>query len=139
MRATPKLDRIHHVLERFSDRVFAFDEFGPLEVRRTTGSCWAEQDKPDRLPATFHPPTASLTSTADGPSATTVHGASTPPQDPAVVKTRQGPSPRDSYLRQGRRAMRATWSATRIRSLTRDGRSLVSGPGDQAGGRGQGM
>ncbi|WP_307622900.1 helix-turn-helix domain-containing protein [Streptomyces sp. V3I7] len=49
-----KLDRIEHVLERFPDRVFAFDEFGPLGIRPTAGSCWAKRDKPNRLPATFH-------------------------------------------------------------------------------------
>jgi len=48
-----KLDRIEEVLERFPDRVFAFDEFGPLGIRPTAGSCWAKQGKPDRLPATY--------------------------------------------------------------------------------------
>ncbi|MFJ5927636.1 IS630 family transposase [Kitasatospora sp. NPDC092948] len=48
-----KLDRIEHVLDRFPDRTFAFDEFGPLGIRPTTGSCWAEQGKPNRLPATY--------------------------------------------------------------------------------------
>ncbi len=48
-----KLDRIEHVLEHFPDRVFAFDEFGPLGIRPTAGSCWAKQGKPDRLPATY--------------------------------------------------------------------------------------
>lgn len=46
-----KLDRIEHVLDRFPDRVFAYDEFGPLGIRPTVGSCWAKQ--PDRLPATY--------------------------------------------------------------------------------------
>ncbi|MEU8787737.1 IS630 family transposase [Streptomyces sp. NPDC048637] len=49
-----KLDRIEHVLERFPDRTFAFDEFGPLGIRPTGGSCWAKRDQPDRLPATYH-------------------------------------------------------------------------------------
>lgn len=49
-----KLDRIEHVLEHFPDRTFAFDEFGPLGIRPTVGSCWAEQGRPDRLPATYH-------------------------------------------------------------------------------------
>ncbi|GAA4658467.1 IS630 family transposase [Streptomyces chumphonensis] len=49
-----KLDRIEEVLDRFPDRVFAFDEFGPLGIRPTGGSCWAEQTRPDRLPATYH-------------------------------------------------------------------------------------
>ncbi|GHF18769.1 hypothetical protein GCM10014715_87030 [Streptomyces spiralis] len=49
-----KLDRIEHVLEHFPDRTFAFDEFGPLGIRPTGGTCWAEQGRPDRLPATYH-------------------------------------------------------------------------------------
>ncbi|WP_308191843.1 IS630 family transposase [Kitasatospora humi] len=48
-----KLDRIEHVLEHFPDRTFAFDEFGPLGIRPTTGSCWDELGKPNRLPATY--------------------------------------------------------------------------------------
>jgi transposase len=49
-----KLDRIEEVLDRFPDRVFAFDEFGPLGIRPTAGSGWAECKRPDRLPATYH-------------------------------------------------------------------------------------
>ncbi|WP_307038067.1 IS630 family transposase [Streptomyces canus] len=49
-----KLDRIEEVLDRFPDRVFAFDEFGPLGIRPTAGSGWAGQGHPDRLPATYH-------------------------------------------------------------------------------------
>ncbi|MGW1290835.1 IS630 family transposase [Streptomyces sp. NPDC002586] len=49
-----KLDRIAEVLDRFPDRVFAFDEFGPLGIRPTTGSGWAARKRPDRLPATYH-------------------------------------------------------------------------------------
>ncbi|WP_308295206.1 IS630 family transposase [Streptomyces sp. PSAA01] len=48
-----KLDRIEEVLDCFPDRVLAFDEFGPLGIRPTAGSCWAKQGKPDRLPATY--------------------------------------------------------------------------------------
>lgn len=48
-----KLDRIEHVIEHFPDRVFAFDEFGPLGIRPTAGNCWAEKSRPDRLPATY--------------------------------------------------------------------------------------
>ncbi|MFK0191473.1 IS630 family transposase [Kitasatospora sp. NPDC090308] len=48
-----KLDRIEHVLKRFPDRTFAFDEFGPLGIRPTAGSCWAEQGGPERLSATY--------------------------------------------------------------------------------------
>jgi hypothetical protein len=57
--------------DRFPDRVVAFDEFGPLGIRPTAGSCWAKQGKPDRLPATYHRTPASPTSTAVTPSATT--------------------------------------------------------------------
>ncbi|MFF7190299.1 transposase, partial [Streptomyces sp. NPDC008222] len=32
----------------------AFDEFGPLGIRPTAGSCWAEQGRPERHPATYH-------------------------------------------------------------------------------------
>lgn len=49
-----KLDRIEEVLDQFPDRVFAFDEFGPLGIRPTAGSGWAGQNRPDRLPATYH-------------------------------------------------------------------------------------
>ncbi|GGS24110.1 hypothetical protein GCM10010269_73570 [Streptomyces humidus] len=42
------------MLDRFPDRVFAFDEFGPLGIRPTAGSGWAGQGRPDRLPATCH-------------------------------------------------------------------------------------
>ncbi|MEV7981845.1 IS630 family transposase [Streptomyces sp. NPDC086519] len=49
-----KLDRIEQVLERFPDRTFAFDEFGPLGIRTAQGSCWAEQGEPNRLPTTYH-------------------------------------------------------------------------------------
>lgn len=47
-----KLDRIEEVLERFPDRVF--DEYGSLGIRLTGGSCWAEQGRPERHPATYH-------------------------------------------------------------------------------------
>lgn len=49
-----KLDRIEYALTERPDRTFAFDEFGPLGIRPTAGSCWAKEGKPDRLPATFH-------------------------------------------------------------------------------------
>lgn len=42
------------MLGRFLNRVFAFDEFGPLGIRPTAGSCWAEQGRPERHPATYH-------------------------------------------------------------------------------------
>ncbi|MGW6056018.1 IS630 family transposase [Streptomyces sp. NPDC055189] len=49
-----KLDRIEHVLDHLPDRVFAFDEFGPLGIRPTGGSCWAKAGRTDRVPATYH-------------------------------------------------------------------------------------
>jgi transposase len=49
-----KLDRIEHVLDHFPDRVFAFDEFGPLGIRPTGGSGWARAGHPERHPATYH-------------------------------------------------------------------------------------
>jgi transposase len=49
-----KLDRIEEVVDRFPDRVFAFDEFGPLGIRPTAGSGWAKRKHPDQVPATYH-------------------------------------------------------------------------------------
>ena len=49
-----KLDRIEDVMTRFPDRVFAFDQFGPLSIRPCHGTCWARTKHPDRLPATYH-------------------------------------------------------------------------------------
>jgi transposase len=49
-----KLDRIEEVMSRFPDRVFAFDQFGPLSIRPCHGTCWARTKHPDRLPATYH-------------------------------------------------------------------------------------
>ena len=49
-----KLARIEHVPSRFPDRVFAFDEFGPLTIRPHLGAGWARQGHPDRLPANYH-------------------------------------------------------------------------------------
>ncbi|GKQ34605.1 hypothetical protein ALMP_11540 [Streptomyces sp. A012304] len=34
--------------------MFAFDEFGPLGIRPTAGSCCAGRKRPDRVPATYH-------------------------------------------------------------------------------------
>jgi transposase len=47
-----KLDRIEEVTAQFPDRCFAFDQFGPLSIRRCHGTCWAQRKRPDRLPAT---------------------------------------------------------------------------------------
>ncbi|GAA3245744.1 IS630 family transposase [Dactylosporangium siamense] len=52
--AEAKLARIEEVTNRFPDRVFAFDEFGPLTVRPQAGATWAPAGHPDRLPANYH-------------------------------------------------------------------------------------
>jgi transposase len=49
-----KLARIEHVTTQFPDRVFAFDEFGPLTIRPHLGAAWTSQGHPDRLPANYH-------------------------------------------------------------------------------------
>jgi hypothetical protein len=41
------------VTSRFPDRCFAFDQFGPLSIRPGHGTGWAQQTRPDRLPATY--------------------------------------------------------------------------------------
>lgn len=48
-----KLERIEYAVNERPDRTFAFDEFGPLGIRPTGGSCWAEQSRPDRRPAAY--------------------------------------------------------------------------------------
>jgi hypothetical protein len=48
-----KLDRIEYAINERPHRTFACDEFGPLGIRPTAGSCWAEQGHADRLPATY--------------------------------------------------------------------------------------
>lgn len=48
-----KLDRIEEVLDRFPDRVFAFDEFGPLGIQPTAGSCWAGRKQLERVRSSF--------------------------------------------------------------------------------------
>lgn len=49
-----KLARIEHVTGYFPDRVFAFDEFGPLTIRPHLGAGWSKEGHPDRLPANYH-------------------------------------------------------------------------------------
>ncbi len=49
-----KLDRIEEVLERWPERVFAFDEFGPLAIHPIGGCCWAAKKKPERQRANYH-------------------------------------------------------------------------------------
>lgn len=49
-----KLDRIEHVMNAWPDRCFAFDEFGPLNIRPVGGNCWAPRSEPQRQPANYH-------------------------------------------------------------------------------------
>ena len=49
-----KLDRIEHVMKTFPNRCFAFDEFGPLNIRPVGGNCWAPKNQPQRQPANYH-------------------------------------------------------------------------------------
>jgi transposase len=49
-----KLARIEYVTTHIPDRVFAFDEFGPLTIRPHLGAAWTEQGHPDRLPSNYH-------------------------------------------------------------------------------------
>ncbi len=48
-----KLDRIEEVITKFPERVFAFDEFGPLAVHPVGGCCWAKAKNPQRLRANY--------------------------------------------------------------------------------------
>src|SRR5699024_10024097 len=52
-----KPDRIEHVMEHFADRVFAFDEFGPLGIRPTAGTGWPAR----ACPIASRPPTGAPT------------------------------------------------------------------------------
>lgn len=72
-----KLDRIEEVLERFADRVFALDEFGPLGIRPPPGRAGLPPVTPSAIPRPTTAPTGCGTSTAAIPSATTGCGAST--------------------------------------------------------------
>lgn len=49
-----KLDRIEQVLDRWPERVFAFDEFGPLAIHPIGGCCWSTKTKPERQRANYH-------------------------------------------------------------------------------------
>jgi hypothetical protein len=42
------------VSSSFPDRVFAFDEFGPLTIRPHLGAGWVKKSHPGRLPANYH-------------------------------------------------------------------------------------
>jgi hypothetical protein len=49
-----KLARIEYVSSHFPQRVFAFDEFGPLVIRPQAGAGWVPAGHPRRLPANYH-------------------------------------------------------------------------------------
>ena len=49
-----KRARIEYVMHHFPQRVFAFDEFGPLTIRPQAGSGWQPKNHPDRLPPNYH-------------------------------------------------------------------------------------
>jgi transposase len=51
-----KLDRIEHVLEHHPTQTFAFDEFGPLNLRPVGGSGWFPMSRPQRQPANYRKP-----------------------------------------------------------------------------------
>ncbi len=89
-----KLDRIEQALDRFPDRVLAFDEFGPLGIRPTAGSCRAKQGNPNCLPATYRRTHGVPTSTAATPSVTTGCGASTAARKGAINSGRAEAGPR---------------------------------------------
>ena len=48
-----KCARIEEVLNKFPDRTFAFDEFGPMPIKPTPGSAWASMSKPQRNRANY--------------------------------------------------------------------------------------
>ncbi|MEU3500277.1 IS630 family transposase [Streptomyces hundungensis] len=48
-----KLERVEYAVNERPDRTFTFDEFGPLGIRPTAGSCWTEQSRLDRQSATY--------------------------------------------------------------------------------------
>lgn len=72
-----KLDRIEEVLERFPDRVFAFDEFGPLGFRPPAGRAGPSKASPRGIQRPITAPMGCATSTVATRSATTPCGAST--------------------------------------------------------------
>lgn len=49
-----KFPRIEEATSQFPGQVFAFDEFGPLAIRRHGGASWAPAGHPDRLPTNYH-------------------------------------------------------------------------------------
>ena len=70
-----KLDRIEHILEQLPDRVFAFDECGPLESDPPQARAGPNRPGPTGRPPPVTAPTGCATSTAATRSATTRCGA----------------------------------------------------------------
>jgi transposase len=91
-----ELDRIEAVLDEFPDRVFAFDEFGPLALHPIGGNCWSEKGKPQRLRATSTRTAVSASSTAAPAWATICSSASCgkrrgrPTPSPPCARSRPG-------------------------------------------------
>jgi len=83
-----KLDRIERVTSMFPYRCFAFDQFGPLSIRRPTGPAGHRRTIPTGCPRPTGAPTASATSMAATPSVTTSSGVS-----PGSAKAARTPSP----------------------------------------------
>ncbi len=71
-----KLARIEYVSSQFPQRVFAFDEFGPLVIRPQAGAGWAPAGIRTGCPRTTTSCTGFGSSTAATPSVTTNYGAS---------------------------------------------------------------
>ena len=84
-----KLDRIEQVIDTFPDRVFAFDEFGPLTIRPQAGPAGQRRATAPASRRTTTSCTASGSSTAATRSVTTPCGASSATRNP-----RPTPSPR---------------------------------------------
>jgi len=95
-----KLDRIEEILDKHPDRVFAFDEFGPLAIHPIGGCCWTAQKKPQRLRATITSVAGYDSSMPATRSATTGCGAWSGP-------TRASTTPLRPSSRAGRRALMA--------------------------------
>lgn len=97
------LDRIEEVIERVPDRVFAFDEFGPLAVHPIGGCCWAAKKRPQRLRPNSHKHCGVRQFHASTPSEKTGCGvwcattrASTTPWRPSRRSGRRAPTARGS-------------------------------------------
>jgi Homeodomain-like domain len=84
-----KLDRIEYVTSRYPDRCFAFDQFGPLSIRRVTGLAGRRASGRPGCARLTTARTVSATSTAATASAMTSCGAS-----PVSIRAAITPWPR---------------------------------------------